>query len=415
MCESFLLPELHSLDSVATMKSIAYRLADSDIVKASAVPADKITHLNHAFARIGKEGTLVSGYPIHDFGAAYSAQGPGNNDESWMKNGGNFGEYLKLKYTHPQLKTLLSVGGWEWSDNFSDMAWDSHTRTKFCRSAAAFIARFGFDGIDIDWEYPNGGGHEHNSKRPDDVRNFTIFIEELRECLEKQSSYTPGLSFLLSAATGASPEKTLLIDYKRLGQAFDFINVMTYDFMGEWDDYSGHHGCILKPEETGKPVRTWAQASIDASKQAGLRPEQINLGLPFYGRQWRVAAPAGADGMYAVAPRSLQTGLESGISYREISALEPHGTSKDHDDIMASSLFIDWETEKRLYPHKLPDLESINEHKPAGRVISYDSPRCLAQKVQWARSQGLGGIMFWELGADREGILVKTLHKALTS
>lgn len=392
------------------MKSIAYRLADSTQCPAPEVPAAKITHLNHAFARISKTGHLVSGYPGHDFGPGFPEEGPGNLDESWSRNGSNFAAYQDLKAAFPHLKTLVSVGGWEWSDNFSDMAASKEIRQRFCKSSAAFISRFGFDGLDIDWEYPNGGGHEHNSKRPDDIANFTIFIEELREALEKQSSNSPGRSYLLSAATGANPEKTLLMDYRRLGQAFDFINVMTYDFMGEWDRQSGHHASIHKPVTSTGEVRTWASASIDAHEKAGLAPAQINLGLPFYGRQWRVASPCSADGIFSPAPQALQTGLASGISYREIVALRSLGTVTEHRDCMASSLFIPWEVEKRQYPDSLPDAETLVEFQPAGRVISHDSKACLVDKIHWARQRGLGGLMFWELGGDHQGELVDTIH-----
>lgn len=382
------------------LKSIAYRLADSP-VPAHAVPADRITHLNHAFARIGRQGQLVSGYPAQDFGAAFAEARPLVHERRWEHNGGNFGEYLKLKAGNPELRTLLSVGGWEWSDNFSDLAADAPLRRRFCRDAAQFLEQFGFDGIDLDWEYPNGGGHEHNSRRPDDLVNFTALVEDLREALERRSSGESGKRYLLSAATSASVEKTLLVDYHRLGQSFDFINVMTYDYTGEWNDRSGHHAALF-PQ---------GAAAIGAHRQAGLGPGQINLGVPFYGRQWRVTGGLGSP--VASAPRPLQTGLGSGITWREIKQLLPHGVLHEDTDALAAWLAIDWVGETGLSSADLPDPETVRQHGPAGRIISCDTPAILQAKADWLRAQGLGGVMFWELGGDDGNELVDALWRAL--
>src|SRR5205823_5679300 len=92
----------------------------------------------------------------------------------------------KLKQKHPHLKTLISVGGWTLSGPFSDAALTEKSRSKLAKSCVAFMLRYGFDGVDIDWEYPGGGGLPGNKSRVEDRQNFTLLLAELRRQLDEQ-------------------------------------------------------------------------------------------------------------------------------------------------------------------------------------------------------------------------------------
>src|SRR5205085_757913 len=115
------------------------------------LPADKLTHVNFAFAVIA-DGECV----VKDKVGSADA----------------FKRLVGLKKKHPTLQTLISVGGWGGSGEFSDAALTPESREKFAKSAAHFAHDNGFDGVDIDWEYPTGGGAEKGKGRPEDTKNF---------------------------------------------------------------------------------------------------------------------------------------------------------------------------------------------------------------------------------------------------
>ncbi|HQO71956.1 MAG TPA: glycosyl hydrolase family 18 protein, partial [Sedimentibacter sp.] len=130
------------------------------------VDISKLTHINYAFANIGPDYRIEMGYPD--------------------KDPENFEKFRDLKKINPDLKVLISVGGWNWSGRFSDMAATDENRNKFTDSCVEFISKYGLDGVDLDWEYPVGGGLKTNSKRPEDKQNFTLLLKEMREKLDAQ-------------------------------------------------------------------------------------------------------------------------------------------------------------------------------------------------------------------------------------
>jgi chitinase len=119
-----------------TLYTRGYEVAD--------IPAQRLTHINYAFANISAAGEVVLGDSWADVEMSYAG------DTGAEPFQGAFNQLLKLKARHPHLKTLISVGGWSWSSRFSDVALTADSRAKFARSAVAFITRYGFDGIDID-------------------------------------------------------------------------------------------------------------------------------------------------------------------------------------------------------------------------------------------------------------------------
>ncbi len=138
------------------------------------IPVDEVTHINYAFINISDEGECILGDEWADTQFPY----PGDNEDEALL--GNFKQFGLLKAAHPQLKVLLSIGGWSWSGKFSDVALNDATREKFASSCVGMMKQYGFDGLDIDWEYPVGGGLEGNSNRPEDKQNFTLLLAELR-------------------------------------------------------------------------------------------------------------------------------------------------------------------------------------------------------------------------------------------
>src|SRR4051812_34210001 len=162
------------------------------------IPAEKITHINYAFAKIvNGECALFDSYAAID--KAY----PGDTWDAGVLRG-NFKQLQLLKKKHPHLKTLISLGGWTLSSPFSDAALTDVSRQKLAKSCAAFMKKYGFDGVDVDWEYPVTGGEATNKTRPEDRRNYTLLLAELRKELDTQGKLDKA-NYLLTIAAPAGP------------------------------------------------------------------------------------------------------------------------------------------------------------------------------------------------------------------
>ena len=134
---------------------IAYVFPRNELIVPSEIAADKLTHINYAFADV-KDGRIVEGF---------------------ARDAENFKLLADLRRQHPHLRILISVGGWTWSNNFSDAALTADSRRRFTESAIAFVRRHDIDGVDIDWEYPGLRGN-NNVHRPEDRENFTAMLAD---------------------------------------------------------------------------------------------------------------------------------------------------------------------------------------------------------------------------------------------
>ena len=171
---------------------------------------------------------------------------------------------VALKQQNPQLKVLLSVGGWG-SGRFSEMAGSDENRLSFAKDCRRVVDEFGLDGIDIDWEYPTQSSAGISSS-PDDTKNFTLLMRDLRQQL--------GGDRLLTCATIASGE---YIDFRSCIQYLDLVNVMSYD-MGN----PPYHHSALYPSEITDWMTT--SAAIAAHLKAGVPQDKLVMGMPLYGR-----------------------------------------------------------------------------------------------------------------------------------
>jgi len=335
------------------------------------IPADQITHINYAFANISDEGECVQGDAWADTGLSYP------NDETDAELLGNFRQLNLLKEKYPHLKTLISVGGWTWSGKFSDVALTAEARTKFVASCVAFMQQYGFDGIDLDWEYPVGGGL--TAGRPEDKENFTLLLAELRAQLD-----AAGEGYLLTIAASASPTVyNEQMELDKIIEYLDWINVMAYDFYGGWSETTGFQSALYS--DTDNPSADAATVSADAALQgylaAGVPADKLVMGVPFYGRGWSNVGDT-ANGLYQPF-----NGL-------------PNGTwaqgAFDYSDIEQNYL----PTFNR-YWHEQAQVPWL--YNPDRKImIVYEDPESLAVKTNYIKENGLGGIMFWELSADND-------------
>ncbi|MBI9069341.1 MAG: glycoside hydrolase family 18 protein [Salinivirgaceae bacterium] len=325
----------------------------------STIEAKKITHINYAFANI------VNGEVQFEL----------DNDSV------NIQKLIKLKNINPDLKLLYSIGGWVWSDQFSNVAVSHDSRNKFAKSAVKLMQKYQFDGIDLDWEYP-GQRAEDNIYRPSDKENFTLLLKELREQLNALSNET-NKTYLLTIATGANQ---LYIDNTDLGEAqkhLDFINIMTYDFYHGWHYQTGHHA-NLHPSKKEMFGGNSVVESVDRHLNAGVPKDKLVVGIPFYGRKWDGVLPT-ENGLYQPAKTA---GII--IDYKDIK------------DSLATGDFVRFWDESACAPYAW--------NKNSNSFISYDDGESLALKIDYIKENNLGGVMFWEYSQDLKGELLNTIN-----
>ncbi|CAL8130785.1 unnamed protein product [Orchesella dallaii] len=342
-----------------------YRRGDGKFVPEQTDP-HLCTHLMYGFAIL--KDNVIS---VHD---------PwGDLKDEW---GGGFDGYRKftgLKQQNPELKTLIAIGGWnDGSKKYSEMSASPSTRKTFVDSVVAFLEKYDFDGLDLDWEYPT----QRDSENLADRENFSALVRELREAFNRV-----GKGYLLTAAVTPNT-KTIDVAYevKEIARDLDFINVMCYDYHGFFDghDYTGHNTPLYKhPLDVNFEPFFNVNDTVFYWLQAGLPKEKLILGMALYGRGFTLAKSEN-HGLYAPSTGGIPPGpysRQAGIwGYNEICE-----TFQDFGE--------DWKI-------------SINEHVKAPYAfnwrnwIGYEDVESIYYKAEYARKMDLGGAMVWSLDSD---------------
>jgi chitinase len=331
-----------------------------------AIDTSRITHVNFAFARIDGTGRVA----LPD--AASAAR---------------LDEIVALRRTAPALEVLISVGGWG-ADGFSDAALTDESRARFAASAVALLREHGADGIDVDWEYP-GQDVAGIRARPEDRRNFTLLLAELRARLDAQSASdgrAAGDGYRLTIAS-ADREYFDHVEMDRLHPYLDWINVMAYDFHTSLTPTTGHHAGLYRAAMVPASSR-WADASVAQHLAAGVPAQKLVLGVAFYGRRFEGVDPRelGRNQPYA------RYGGDHPYSELVAAYIDRNGYVRHWDDDAQAPWL--WNGETRSF-------------------VSYDDPRSIALKARYAREKGLSGVMFWELAQDAQGALLAAVHRGL--
>lgn len=334
-------------------------LADWNDWTAERIDAEKMTHLNYAFAKI-------SGDTVH------------------LDSPDKLAEFKKLKKKHPALQTLISIGGWG-ADGFSDAALTDESRRRFAENAVSLMLDDGFDGLDLDWEYPCSSEAGITS-RPEDKWNFTRLLQTLRQKLDwvggKENRH-----YLLTAATGATEEYAVGVELVEMAAFLDFINIMTYDLTNGFSTTIGHHA-NLYPSPLS-PGNLSADFAVREHLKAGIPASKINLGCALYGRGWLAESPVN-HGLYQPAV-------------------------KDSHDVYPYRILAAEYIDKNTYRRFWDDTAKAPYLWNGTRFISYEDPESLDWKVRYIKTMGLGGAMFWEYNLDKSQRLLNNLHAGLNS
>jgi len=353
------------------------------------VPAERLTHLFYSFLDLKRSGEVAlfdsfaaveKRFPAHETvsGEADQWYYPPGDPRATQTVWGNFNQLAQLKAKHPHLKVSVAVGGWTLSDHFSTVCATPAGRETFAASLVRFLDTYRmFDGIDFDWEYPGGGGEAGNSVSTSDGQNYASLLALVRTKLDALGA-SLGRRYEISVAAPAGIDKIVNFNLRGLTPSVDFFNLMTYDFHGTWESTTGHlAGFTADPN--GYDVKT----AVTAYLAAGVPAAKIVLGAPLYTRAWSGVADGG-DGGYAEAARAAAPGsFEAGnYDYKDLLA-------KLEDPAAGWKLYWD-DRSQAAYVYNARD-----------RIFSsFETPTSIAQKAQWARQLGLGGMMFWDISND---------------
>ncbi|KAK4034506.1 glycoside hydrolase [Parachaetomium inaequale] len=327
------------------------------------LPATQLSHVLYAFANLRSTGEVFLSDTYADTDKHY----PG---DSWNDIGTNvYGcakQLFLLKKSHRQLKTLLSIGGWTYSPTFPAAASTPATRALFASSAVRLLADLGFDGLDIDWEYP---------ANPNEAANFLLLLQAVRSALDAYAAqHAPGYRFLLTIASPAGPSNYAHLPLAEISRTIDFFNLMAYDYAGPWSAVSAHQANLfpVTPNAT-TPFST--DAAVSAYLAAGVPPAKIVLGMPIYGRSFANTAGLGQS-YQGVGQGSWEQGVW------DYKVLPRPGAEVVYDAVAGATYSYD---------------------AAAREMVSFDTVDMVVRKVGYLKGKGMGGSMFWEASADRVG------------
>ncbi|MFI6408617.1 glycosyl hydrolase family 18 protein [Streptomyces sp. NPDC050548] len=342
--------------------------------------AAKITHINYAFGNV-TNGQCAIGDAYADYQKTFTAdQSVSGVADTWDQPlAGNFNQLRELKAKYPNIKILWSFGGWTWSGGFAQAAANP---TAFAQSCYNLVEdpRWAdvFDGIDIDWEYPNACGLSCDTSGAAAYKNL---MQALRAKF--------GTSNLVTAATtadGTSGGKIDAADYAGAAQYVDWYNVMTYDFFGAFDADGPTAPHSPLTSYTGIPTPGFTTADAIAKfKSKGVAASKLLIGIGFYGRGW--------TGVTQAAPGGTATGPAAGTYEQGIEDYKVLKTTCPATGTIAGTAYAfcgnNW--------------------------WSYDTPATIGTKMAWAKTQGLGGAFFWDFSGDTSnGELVTAINSGLS-
>lgn len=317
------------------------------------VPAGNLTHLIYAFAKVTDSGECASATPKVD--------------------PTTFAELRRVRKTAPQLQMLISIGGDGGSSRFPNAARSADARQRFATSCITFMKQNGFDGIDVDWEYPDGSEQKGN---------FTAMLAEIRSQLDAVGS-GDGKHYVLTIAGSAGPAHYVNLELDRLVPYVDWINLMAYAFHGTWSPTTNFNAPLFAsstdPSSMIQRIVYNTDAAVQAYLGAGVPADKIVVGVPFYGYGWK-GVPDINHGLY-----QQSVGLPDGTRAKGVF------TYRDLKNRFIGTYQRYWHDEAQV-----PWLYDPT----AGIMITYDDPTSLAVKADYIRSHGLGGAMIWELSTD---------------
>lgn len=302
---------------------IAYVTSWSDIMPNPAL----VTHINYAFGHVND---TFNGIRI--------------NNEERLK------QIISLKKQKPELKVLISIGGWG-SGRFSEMAADEQNRMAFAKDCQRIVQEFGLDGIDIDWEYPTSSAANISSS-PEDTDNFTLLMKDIRQAIGKDK--------LLTMASVASAR---YVNFRAILNDIDFVNIMSYDMANA----PQHHSALYRASISGELS---CDDAVKAHIDSGVPADRLVMGMPFYGRGGKLLS------------------------------------NRNFRDIDLKGEYIEQWNDTAKVPYLI--------NKEGIMVLGFDNIRSLSIKCEYILEKNLLGGMYWEYAGDNDNAdLARTVYEGI--
>lgn len=321
-------------------KVIAYYTGDGLSVRQ--YPVSKITHIIFSFLKLQND-TLT----FHNEQQKISLE-----------------QIVALKKENPQLKVMVSIGGWSGCAPCSDLFSSAEHRSNFAITAVKLFEEYHIDGIDLDWEYPAIEGYPGHAYTDADKENFTALIQRIREEM--------GDKYLLSFAAGGFVQYLQRsVEWQKVIPLVDFVNLMTYDLVGGYSLVTGHHTPLWDYNPGQQSVKKCVNWLLEHKVPAN----KLIIGAAFYARVWQNVADTN-HGLY-------QSGnFLQGVAYKNF-----------------DTYFNDTSGYKKYWDKKAKAPFQYNRNKKL--FATFDDERSIKAKTRFIRQKKLGGIMFWELIQDK--------------
>jgi chitinase len=263
------------------------------------------------------------------------------------------------------VRVLLSLGGWGWDKQFASIVSKPEAEDRYVKAVIGIVDKSDYDGIDLDWEYPD---------TEKEVIGFERLSRRFRKDLDAIGA-KKGRPMVLTMAASSNPGTLKWLGKDFLVETMDWVNVMTYDFTGDWTDYAGHHSPLFaSSKQTGGRPRSTEASMKYLLEERGLPASKLAVGIPLYGRGFAVPEP------YASTKGVPKARIPQG-NYSNLRKLQDEqGWTRRWDDETKNPWLVS------------PDHSA---------VIGYDDVESVTLKAEWARKQGFRGVFFWQVAADR--------------